>query len=351
MIRDLVPVHGGFRSRALSKFAACALIAWATACAPSAATLTQSTVGATACASQDLVVFNYDRKARTWLAACNERVFVCSPVGNGARCAEQAPDRIDPALAERVAVLATVPAPQRDLFVHYDVSSQSWDAFALLVATVARLRPAQASEVEDPKRLYTAFSPEFDAALAQCLGADGVARVDVANSGSLSVQPNKPCLMALRGTADLGALRTRWGETFYLATGVRGIEPVARPSAPEPEEAPVASPLEVLVREWLDGAAPDILTCTSGDRLAVSVEVAADGAVSLSLQDELAGSPTEGCVRSALPDKTFEGGPLELIHLVRRKPVEAPEEATDGEDPAPPAQEPSAPPVGPSAAN
>lgn len=308
-----------------------AWIAWgslvAAACSPSAATVAQGTAGATACSQQDLVVFNYDRKARNWLAACKDRVFVCSPAGNGARCAAQGPDAIDRGLAERVEALGQVPTPQRDLFVHYDISSQDWDGFARLVASVARLRPGQVQEVEDPTRLYTNFSPEFDAALVQCLGVDGVARVDVSASGGLSVLPNKPCLMSLRSSPDLSVLRGRAGQSFVVAAGVRGIEPIARPGAEEPAEVPVVSPLEVAVRGWLDEAATDILACTRTEKTALTVQVDTDGATSVSLPEELVGSAAEGCVRSALSERRFEGGPLEVLHLVRPR-AEAPAEET-----------------------
>jgi hypothetical protein len=307
--------------------------------------VTQGTAGATACSQQELVVFNYDRKSRNWLAACGERVFVCSPAGSGARCAAQAPETIDRGLAERVEALSQVPSPQRDLFVHYDVSSEDWDGFARLVAKVARLRPAQVAEVEDPTQLYTDFSPEFDAALTQCLGVDGVARVDVSPSGGLSVLPNKPCLMALRSSPELGLLRGRSGQSFVLAAGVRGVEPIARPSSEEAPQEPVVSPLELAVRSWLDEAATDILACTKTDEATLNVQIDAEGATSVSLQDELAGTAAEGCARAALTDRRFEGGPLELLHQVRPRR----EAAADGvaNEEATPAENPRSAPVAP----
>lgn len=334
MIRDLnrtsaPPARAPRRLAALVAAGAALTIA---ACGTSTARVTQGTSSATGCSQQDLVVFNYDKKARTWLAACQERLFVCSSGGKQARCVQQDPARIDPALAERVEVLRQVPPPQREALISYDVSTQDWDGFAKTVASVIRLRPAQATQVEDPQRLFTDFSAEFDAALTQCQGPDGVARVDVSSSGGLTVSPNKPCLVSLRGAPDLAELRLRPGQSFYLASGVRAVEPVQRPGAEEPEpepEVPEVSPLEIAVREWLDANATDILTCTNTDKAVVHVRVDEEGQATVSLRDELAESPAEGCVRSALPERTFGEGAGEVVHLVR-PPAPEPDEESDG---------------------
>lgn len=353
MIRDLnrtsVRPAGAPRRRCFAALLAAGGVALTiAACGPSTARVTQGTAGATGCSQQDLVVFNYHYGARTWLAACQQRLFVCSPGGKQARCVQQDPAGVDPALAERIEILNQVPPAQREALVHFDVSAQDWDGFAKTVASVNRLRPAQVTQVEDPRRLFTDFSAEFDAALTQCLGPDGVARVDVSASGGLTVSPNKPCLVSLRGAPDLGELRLRPGQSFYLASGVRGVEPVQRPGTEEPEpEEPEVSPLEIAVRDWLDANATDILACTNTDKAVINVRVDEEGQPTVSLRNELGETAAEGCVRSALPEHTFEEGAGEVVHLVR-PPTPDPDvesdEAGEGESAAPKEPQESAPP-------
>lgn len=328
MNRDLL------RSVRISRGLSALSLALAAACAPSAEAVTQGTASGTGCSEQDLLVFNYDKKSRNWLAACSGRVFVCSPGRTTANCVEQAPETVDPALSERIQALTLVPLPQRGLFVHYDVSSQDWDGFAKTVASVARLRQSQVQEIEHPTRLHTEFSPEFNTALVNCLGAEGVARVDVSPSGGLTVAPSKPCLMALRGVPDMNALRERPNQSFYLAAGVYAVQPIERPGT-EADEAE-ASALEIAVRDWLDGSASDILACTNTERAVVSVRVDEDGKARVSLREELAETVADGCVQSALPkDQIFEGGPGEVVHLVRPQapPISAEPEETVPEEP------------------
>lgn len=356
MIRDLnrtsVRPAGVPRRRGLAALLAAGGVALTTvaACGPSTARVTQGTAGATGCSQQDLVVFNYDKGARSWLAACQQRLFVCSPGSKQARCVQQDPAGIDPALAERIEILNQVPPAQREALVHFDVSAQDWDGFAKTVASVNRLRPAQVTQVDDPRRLFTDFSAEFDAALTQCLGPDGVARVDVSASGGLTVAPNKPCLVSLRGAQDLAELRLRPGQSFYLASGVRAVEPVQRPGTEEPEpEEPEVSPLEIAVRDWLDANATDILACTNTDKAVINVHVDEEGQTTVSLRDELAETAAEGCVRSALPERTFEEGAGEVVHLVR-PPTPDPDTESDeaGEEAAAPKEAPkSGPPANP----
>ncbi len=329
---------------------ACLLVA----CAPSNASVATATQAGTNCAAERLGVFNYDRSKGTWLAACGENLFVCADKRTGASCTPQNSANLDPALLERVRTLQEVPQPQRDAFVSTDIAAGTWDQFAKKVASAKALKPGQVQAVSDLSRLYTDFSPEFDAALGQCLGPDGVATISVAKNGGIAVSPNQGCLVGLRGASDLAPLRARLGEVFQLAVGVRAIVPVSRPIDPEvaraeaeaaakrAAEPPPPSELSKEVRAWLDSASKEVTSCAGAPQVVVSVTVDTAGLATLSLRDELAGSPAEGCIRAALPSQAFSPGPETIVHLVR-----APEPAPDAvEAPAKSKKKPASSPTG-----
>ncbi len=306
-------------------------------CSTSNASVATATQSGTGCASEHLSVFNYDKAERTWLAACDEQLFVCREKRGGAACNAQQTSTLDPALLERVRALKTVPKPQRDAFISADIGAGDWDHYAKIVGAVNKMKPAQAQAVGDLTKLYTDFSPAFDAALTGCIGAEGVATIKVASNGGLNVSPNKSCLVSLRSAPDLAPLRQQPNREFYLASGVRDVQPVARPVDPavakaaaeeaarKAAEPPPPSALSNHVRAWLDGSAKDIASCADAESVAVSVSVDAQGVATVALRDELAGTPAEGCIRSALPQQTFEPGPETVVHLVK-KPVPTPEE-------------------------
>ena len=94
------------------------------------------------------------------------------------------------------------------------------------------------------------------------------------------------------------------------------------------------SAAEAAIRQGLDARADDVLACVDRDRIAVRVTHHADGTVRVALTGDLAGSPEEGCVRSALGDVRAPVGPSGVVlHLLRRHapPVEAPPPEPVGE--------------------
>ncbi len=297
-------------------------------CGKSNASVASASAGATGCPSDQLSLFN--KEGKNWFAACGERVFMCTETRKGAECAQQDPKALGAATMERVRALNSVPKPQRDIFTTADITKGTWEAYAKTIAAVSKLKPAQAKAVPEASRLYTDFSPGFDNALASCLGADGVAKVSVAQSGSLTVSPSNSCLVGLRGAADLGPLRAQPGNTFYLAAGVRDVQPIDHPVDPTIPPKPVAPPgpseNSKNVRVWLDSAAKDIATCADAEQVVVSVKIDEQGVATASLREEFAGTPAEGCVRAALPAQTFTAGLAEeVVHLVK-KPEPTPEE-------------------------
>ncbi len=306
-------------------------------CSASNASVATATQTGTGCASEQLSVFNYNKTERTWLAACDEQLFVCTEKRGGANCTPQKSEALDPALLERVRALKTVPKPQRDAFISADISAGDWNQYAKTVGAVNKMKPAQAKAVGDLTKLYTDFSPAFDAALTGCIGPEGVATIKVASNGGIAVSPNKGCLVSLRSAPDLAPLRQQPNSEFYLASGVRDVQPVARPidpavakaeaeaAAKKAAEPPPPSALSIHVRSWLDAAAKDIGSCADAQSVPVSVSVDAQGVATVTLREALAGTPAEGCIRSALPQQTFEPGPETIVHLVR-VPEPTPEE-------------------------
>lgn len=328
---------------------ACLLVA----CAPSNASVATATQAGTNCSAERLSVFNYVKSKGTWLAACGENLFVCSDKRPSASCAPQNSANLDPALLERMRALQEVPQPQRDAFVSEDIAAGTWGQFAKNVAAAKQLKPGQVQAVTNLSQLYTDFSPQFDAALEQCLGAEGVATISVAKNGGIAVSPNKGCLVGLRSAPDLAPLRAQYGEVFQLAVGVRAIVPINRPIDPEvaraeaeaaakrAAEPPPPSELSKEVRAWLDAASKEVTSCAGAPQVVVSVTVDTAGLATLSLRDELAGSPAEGCIRAVLPSQTFSPGPETIVHLVR-----APEPAPDAEPPAKTKKKPAPSPTG-----
>jgi hypothetical protein len=306
-------------------------------CSTSNASVATATQTGTGCAPEQLSVFNYNKTERTWLAACDERLFVCTEKRGGANCTAQKSEALDPALLERVRALKTVPKPQRDAFISADISAGDWNTYAKTVGAVNKMKPGQVKAVGDLTKLYTEFSPAFDAALTSCIGPEGVATITVASNGGIAVSPNKGCLVSLRSAPDLAPLRQQPNSEFYLASGVRDVQPIARPVDPavakaaaeaaarKAAEPPPPSALSNHVRAWLDASAKDIGACADAQSVPVSVSVDAQGVATVALREGLAGTPAEGCIRSALPQQTFEPGPETVVHLVR-VPEPTPEE-------------------------
>ncbi len=72
------------------------------------------------------------------------------------------------------------------------------------------------------------------------------------------------------------------------------------------------------LRTWLDTQRDAILTCTARTTVAVTARWDATGTVTLALGGDLAGTPAEGCVRSAVGAQHVPAGAAgEVLHLVR----------------------------------
>jgi hypothetical protein len=92
------------------------------------------------------------------------------------------------------------------------------------------------------------------------------------------------------------------------------------------------TPAEAAIRRGLDARSADILACVDRSTVAVRVNHAADGSLSITLSGDLRSSPEEGCVRAAIGDVRVPGGePGVVVHLVRPHPPApspAPHDAT-----------------------
>lgn len=127
-------------------------------------------------------------------------------------------------------------------------------------------------------------------------------------------------------------------------------DPLADDEAPDDEHGAVrtsggeASAAEGAIRRGLDARAEDVFSCVDRDRVTVRVTHHADGTVMVALTGDLAGSPEEGCVRSALGDvRAPSGASGVVLHLLRRRtPVEEEPEP----EPLAPAPTPSEPATG-----
>lgn len=76
---------------------------------------------------------------------------------------------------------------------------------------------------------------------------------------------------------------------------------------------------ETAIRRGLDARAEDVMACVDRDRVTVRATFHADGAVVLALTGDLAGSPEEGCVRSAIGDVRVPAGESGVVlHLLHR---------------------------------
>lgn len=88
------------------------------------------------------------------------------------------------------------------------------------------------------------------------------------------------------------------------------------------------TPAEMAIRRGLDARSADILACVDRSTVAVRVNHASDGSLSITLSGDLRSSPEEGCVRAAIGDVRVPGGePGVVVHLVRPHPVSRPEAA------------------------
>lgn len=111
----------------------------------------------------------------------------------------------------------------------------------------------------------------------------------------------------------------------------------------DPDPAPAGpTAAEVAIRRGLDARAADVIACVDRSSIAVRVNHAADGTVSVTLSGDLRSSPEEGCVRAALGDvRVPPGEPGVVVHLVRVRattvePVTpAPETALEAPAPSP----------------
>jgi len=180
------------------------------------------------------------------------------------------------------------------------------------------------------------FDVEIERTEAHRFAVEGCARqIDVVCSeGSL----HPICIeVALRGTSggEAGEIDDPGHEVVDLDPRVE--EGIDEAHARVEIEAPGPSPAETAIRRGLDARSADILACVDRSTVAVRVNHAADGTLSITLSGDLRSSPEEGCVRAAIGDVRVPGAePGVVVHLVRPRPAPAPHDATETlETPAP----------------
>lgn len=171
------------------------------------------------------------------------------------------------------------------------------------------------------------FDVEVERTEAHRFAVDGCERrIDVVCSeGSL----HPVCIeVALRGTSggDDGEIDDPAREVVDVDPRVdEGIDE-AHATADVTPAGP--TPAEAAIRRGLDARSEDILACVDRSTVAVRVNHAADGTLSITLSGDLRSSPEEGCVRAAIGDVRVPGGePGVVVHLVRHRSV--PHEASE----------------------
>lgn len=317
------------------------------ACAPSARTVAIVSVGNTGCPAEELAVFSYKRKERSWRAACGDRLYVCSDIRGATECQLQQAHTEEPELRERARLLSGLPKTARDHFVEIDILALSWEEFSKRVQIAAKLSPQQLQEIEDLTTVFAGFSAGFNEQLRACSGQNGVYQLRVKQAGFVSRKHDRCAQNGLLASPEIAHLADGQNKNYYLATDVFDIQPLPRkgplpphsPAEPFPSaermagagaEAPTTGPavmppasasqggVEASVRSWLDTQAAEVLECVGAERVPLLVHVSETGAASVKLRGQLSGSPEEGCVVSALGTRQFEAGPLDVVHLVKQ---------------------------------
>lgn len=300
-------------------------------CAPGAKTVANVSIGNTGCPAEDLAVFNYVVENRSWRAVCVEKLYVCSDIRGATQCVPQDPNTEEAGLKDRAKLLLKLDKPRRDVYIKSDIRAGSWESFSSGVVALSKMNAKQVADVEDAMKLITGLSDPLMQQLSACKNAAVLPiRVDKKTGALLPQAGNKNgCFLKLMGSSEFAHLRAHRDETFFVPTGIFGVKPLPAPQAappPAPVEAqpvePPAAPepnpeIEAAVREWLDGNARAIVSCT-GEESAVLVKVDDQGKPQVSLQGALAGKAAEGCVRSALGSKQFPPGPAEVMHFVKK---------------------------------
>ncbi len=98
------------------------------------------------------------------------------------------------------------------------------------------------------------------------------------------------------------------------------------PAAPAPSASPEQQAAEAALRAALDARAAAILACTGTNGAVVELRAEAEGPLAVTLRGALAGSPEEGCVRSAVGalERPPALGAGTVVHLVEATPAPAP---------------------------
>jgi hypothetical protein len=340
-------------------------------CGRPASTVTASTVNVTGCPAANLATFNYRKGAATWQAVCGEQLLDCSGRGKQ-QCTPVAANAGNAELRARAALVLQVPQSRRDFFVSTDISEGSWQDFARNTAVVAALNDDQYKQVDDPRTVFTGFSPAFNQQLANCLGLSKVARVSPNKDGTISAGRGAPtCMTALVASPDLAPIRGYVGTTFVLAANVRDLKVAQQPAAGSATPGPSAVDLEAQrqaeeqaklkaeqeaaaqrqaeVEAWLDGLHKALITCTGLKEIPVDVAIDEQGVATVTLQGKLNTPNKSKCVNAAVGSKTFEGGARTLSYVVGA-PKPAPEAGAPAPAPAAPTSTAPAP-ATPSAAS
>lgn len=311
------------------------------ACAPQPKTVANVTIGNTGCPAEDLAIFNYNKENRSWQGACHEKMYVCSDVRGATRCTLQDEATRDAEVFVRAQLLFELPKHKRNAFIEYDVKQGSWDDYSLRVAIVGSLSAIQVDALEGRiDQLYVGVSEEFSQEIADCVGKDEyfAVRYDGIRMNETGLIQHE-CARPLLGSDELEPLKKREGVEVLIPAGVTNVKPFPRPEVEMTEDELPEPPLEEeegdetaeepgsaaaidphvadSVRKWLGEHRDDILTCAAKERVAILAELNDEGSVSVSLRGELAGTPEEMCVRSAVGKQVFEAGSGQVLHLIK----------------------------------
>lgn len=322
-----------------------------TGCGQPAKAISANTAKATGCPAANLATFNYQKSAASWQAVCGEQLMHCAGKGKQ-QCTPVAADASNAELRARAALLLQVPQSRRDFFVKTDITQGPWQEFARNVAVVSALNDEQLKQVDDPRTVFTGFSPAFNQQLAQCLGLSKVAHIAPNADRTLSASRGAPgCMAMLVSSPELEPLKGYMGTKFVLAANVRDIKIAEHPDANmqhtddaaelearrvAEEQAQLKAAQELAakrqaeVEAWLDAANKALTSCTGLKEIPVDVTIDAQGVATVALQGKLNTPNKMKCVKAALGDKAFEGGARTLTYVVG-----APKPTPDAAAPAP----------------
>jgi hypothetical protein len=322
----------------MRRFAIALGFAWLAGCAPKASTLPSLSVGQTGCTQEQLTLFNYRPKERTWTAVCQEKIFACSARG-GLRCALSSMATTQPLLHQRAARLQELPYPRRAYFVTEDVMAYDQASFDRLLAVTHLASDAALKEASGPSGLM--ILPDQDARqLAACTTEPVQFKVRGNRFKLLAKNAGLVLVLCIGGIqrgleATPAQIRLQkavaWSEgsesnvsawiAAHAATPIASADSSLTASDATPAAPAAAQPADPAsdqeVRALLDAHAIDLLACVGTPRVVIEASVNGEHAVAFAVRGMAASDPIQGCVRAVLGAPQIAGGPGEVVHLVR----------------------------------